>query len=235
MRRTLIVFLIALIGLSSYSSLAAQSRQRGRYRGPMIRHLKERHDLRDMGVDYSKVARFKIVSRKTTYRVGELASIDIAILNVSDKPIYFYELEYPILRLSGSDKDAKQELIHELFSELIGIVPESFRRIEPGRILNRSFYLIIGCDDDSKKEFFKARNNLNQTLNDLDAYYRGFFDQELFVNWGDACLEAKKPGTYTITAEHRNDDMVIVAPRGPKVKTAVGHMNSNALTLTIIE
>jgi hypothetical protein len=51
---------------------------------------------------------------------------------------------------------------------------------------------------------------------------------------GDGYLDAKMPGTYTITAEYSNE-LVVVTPSKLDAKTAIGTLVSAPLTITITE
>ncbi|HKA18134.1 MAG TPA: hypothetical protein VKN18_07435 [Blastocatellia bacterium] len=66
------------------------------------------------------------------------------------------------------------------------------------------------------------------------AYFKGLFDRDMFVKWGQACFAVNSSGKYTITAEQSNDT-VLVSSDSQKVKTAVGRIRSTPITITITE
>jgi hypothetical protein len=66
-----------------------------RQRVPRSNSLALAGERPDLAVDYGVTAKLKLVSRKTTYRVGEMISLDIAMLNTSDSPIYLHKLMHP--------------------------------------------------------------------------------------------------------------------------------------------
>jgi hypothetical protein len=85
-------------------------------------------------------------------------------------------------------------------------------------------------------DFNKARSEL---INKIPAgkekeYDEEIFEQNLFVTWGDRCLDIKRPGTYTIVAEVTND-YVVQSPCESNSKTAVGTIRSTPLTINIID
>lgn len=86
MRRITVMASIVLASLVTSQSLIGQS-TRGKKAQPSagLEDIKKRPDL---GVDYARVAKFKLASRKTTYRVGEMMSIDLAIMNASSTAVF---------------------------------------------------------------------------------------------------------------------------------------------------
>jgi hypothetical protein len=197
-----------------------------------IEEVKKRPDL---GVDYGRVSRFKLASRKATYRVGEMIGIDIAILNSSDAPFFIHKLERPTLELTAQDRNGAPVSINAYYTVLEGVAPDSYERVEPDRILSGTFYLLAGCDDGGLKAYFQARHNLEEEEHrggGEAVFFKGLFERDLFVNWGEACLDIKKPGKYAIIAEQQNDAVVV---SGSKVRTAVGKIRSAPLTLTITD
>ncbi|MGH9932191.1 MAG: hypothetical protein ACREA9_23565, partial [Pyrinomonadaceae bacterium] len=53
-----------------------------------------------LGVEYERVATFKLASRKTTYRIGEMISLDLAILNAAKTLVFFHKLAGPTVNLT---------------------------------------------------------------------------------------------------------------------------------------
>lgn len=61
---------------------------------PSQRKIAEARTLPHMGVEHLRVTKLKLTSRKTAYRVGEMISLDVAIMNISDDPIFLDGLTY---------------------------------------------------------------------------------------------------------------------------------------------
>ena len=234
MQRTTIITAIVLAGLMTCQSLTGQSTHRKKAQPGMgIEDLRKRPDL---GVDYAKAVKFKSASRKTTYRVGEMMSIDLAFINVSEASVFLHKLDRPSLELTVQDANGRSVSINEYYTVLEGVAPESYQRIEAGYVLSESFQLLVGCDDGNLKAYFQAREKLQEEEHrgGERIFFKGLFDRDIFVNWGQACFAIKNPGKYTITAEQSNDT-VVVSPDSPKVKTAVGRIRTTPFTITITE
>ena len=233
MRRIITIAGTVLASLLICQSLTGQSTQRKKAQPrELIEDLKRRPDL---GADYSRVAKFKLGSRKSTYHIGELISIDLAIINLSDTPVFFHDLSRPLLELNARDEKGVDVLINDYTTALEATSPKAYRQIDPGHLVFASFQLVAGCTNDLYT-FLEEMHKLDieQFGRGEAAYFKGLFERDLFVNWGQACFAVKKPGKYTMTAEQSNDT-VLVSPGRLKVKTAVGTLRSSPLTLTIVE
>src|SRR5205814_9504910 len=95
------------------------------------------------------------------------------------------------------------------------IIPSDFHFLKPGELGVDSFRLIVGC-----KSFFAALKRKDKfwktsTEDRLD------FEQNLFVDQGQACLDIKRPGVYSITAVYGNA-FVVASESGSNPKTAIG-------------
>lgn len=99
-----------------------------------------------------------------------------------------------------------------------------------------SFQLLVGCDGADLKARFQAIEKLQEEEHHGGEriFFKGLFDRDLFVNWGQACFAVKNPGRYVITAAQSNDTVLVSSDR-PKVKTAVGRIRSTPLTITITD
>jgi hypothetical protein len=175
----------------------------------------------DLAVELESVTQLKVASRKLTFHAGEMIGLDIALLNSSKRPVFFRRLSAPRINV--------QSLTGEpLRIQPYGVVeraatPSSFTLVAPNEFDTGTFQLLVGCDR-------RAFDQLKSTDQDgLTA-----FKQELFLNWGDSCLNLTRPGTYILTAEIENDYVIVSSRRG-EMKTAVGKIKSNPLKITIIE
>jgi len=189
-----------------------------------------------LGVEYSSMATFKIASRKNTYHIGEMISVDLAILSTARAPVFMHKLLVPSITLNArNDRGGGEAGIRAYTTILEGIVPQAYELLQPSEIILGSFQLLAGCNVEGLSAFAQVRNKLNEEVHQNQAnYQKGLFERDLFVNWGDACLALQQPGSFTITVEQTNDH-VIVSPCEPGIRTAVGTIRSNPLAITIIE
>lgn len=227
------MLLIVLAGSVTSQKLTGKSRQKGSDSSrESVEDLKKRPDL---GVDYARVARFKLGTRKTTYHVGEMIGIDLAIINISDTPVFFHGLNRPTLQLDARDDKGLQVSINQHTTALEATSPKSYAQIEQGHLLVASFQLLAGCTRDLDT-FLDQKNKIIQEEfgRGEPAYFKRLFQDSLFVDWRTACLSVKIPGKYTILAQQTNDT-VLISPVTPKVRTATGTIRSTPLTLTITE
>jgi hypothetical protein len=233
MQRMIIATSMMVASLATSQWLMGQSRQKqSASPGEYIEDIKKRPDL---GAGYARIAKFKLGSRKTTYRIGEIISIDLAIINISDTPLFFHELSRPGLELDAHDEKGSQVSINPYTTALEGTSPQSYLQIEPGHLMVASFQLLAGCTGDLAAFLDqKYKVTLEEFGRREPVYFKRVFDDSLFVNWGQACFDVKTRGRYTIKAEQTNDTL-LVSPKTPKVRTAVGTIHSSSLTLTIIE
>jgi hypothetical protein len=188
-----------------------------------------------LAVEYNDVSKIKLASRKTTYRVGEMINIDLAILNTASFPVFFRNLKSNALTLQVRYENEREARVYfQLYLE--GLVPQSFSLAQPNGMLIESYQILAGCNVEGLSEYETTREKIVKAL-PLNAGIddRPFFENNIFVNWGDACIRAVRPGAYTFTAEFQHDDTVVNSPCDPKAKTAVGSIRSSPLTITIIQ
>jgi hypothetical protein len=179
-----------------------------------------------LGIEYSRVAKFKLASRKTTYKLGELVSIDVAMLNTSGKPVYFRELsEHKGLKWIIHDEMGKEvKLIPYLHLDSFD-TPQSFQLIKSHQMLTNWPRYLAGCDEQAFKQ-------IADLFAEKDASTR--FENNQFHDWGWGCLKIENPGTYTISAEMKNN-MVVVSPKEPSIQTAIGMISSLPITISIVQ
>ena len=176
----------------------------------------------DLAVDYSHVARFKLAARKSTYHLGEMITLEAAMLNGSNQPIFFDKLDPQFSLYDEYGRELKVQLYGVACKSLS---PNSFELIEPNFMIAESVQLLAGFD---KKAFERFAGI------DKDKDEKRTFDNNLFVDYGSACLMIDRPGSYTIKARQRNQ-YVIESPSEPGIKTAVGTLETEPLKITIIE
>jgi hypothetical protein len=181
-------------------------------------HLVSKESRPDLAIEWQKVAKVKIVTRKEGYRVGEMINIDIAVINESESPVFFRPIDAPKLLVrdhAGRSVTTVPYVVREL-----SWTPSLFELVSQDEFLTHSFSLLAGCDT-------RAFEQINSTSNS-----RELFDKNLFLNWGDSCLQIADPGTYFITAEFVNK-MVRTSAKSA-FRTAVGSLKSEPLKITIV-
>lgn len=208
----LVVILLLLIG--ELFGMPKQQRS-----NPSAR-LGRSEDRPDLAVSYMNAAKFKLASRKTTYRLGEMISLDMALLNTTNSPVYFDRLLQPNF-LVRDRKGQAVDLVPYAIAELAP-TPDLFVLTEAGEILTKSIQVLVGCNRKSAEDM------------DPQLESKRVFERNGFVNWGDACLRVNRPGSYTIIVEQGNQRVVVSAAE-PGAKTAVGVISSTPLTITIIK
>jgi len=185
--------------------------------------------------DYSHVTALRIASRKASYRMGEMITIDLALLNVADRAVFFHKLEIPSVELRARDEVGNNVRIIPPTTILEGITRESYSIVEPGEILVKSFVMIVRCVDKDQSDHYQAMQKLNEDEREGRVQYqRGLFERNLFVNWGDGCIDVSRPGKYYVTAEVSNENVVLSKAKTQK-KTAIGTLKSGPLAVTITQ
>lgn len=215
--RILILVLLLLSFFGYRFSIGLQ--HRGFETSAQAGKLVSRESRPDLAIEWQKVARVKIVTRKETFRVGEMINIDIAVINESRRPVFFRSIDSPTLYVrdqSGRPVATVPYIIREL-----SWTPSLFELVSEGEFLSYSFPLLAGCD----KRAFEQTNSTPDS--------RELFDKNLFLNWGESCLQIADPGTYFITAEFTNK--MVRTSSTPGLRTAVGLLKSNELGITIGE
>ena len=218
-------FLITTKADSNY----AQSNMRNQS-SPEIWDFRER---RQLGIPYSDVAKLRLASRKESYRVGEMISLDLALLNISKTDVYFHRLRGAQFSLEAVDRNGAEVRVTPslVWSELV--LPESYTLVTPGQIILGSVQLLAGCNVDGASEFESAQHKLDEDVRLRGQKYdEALFDRNLFVNWGDACLGIDGPGSYRVFIEISNRH-VIASTRKSDRKTATGTLRSNPLEISI--
>jgi hypothetical protein len=177
----------------------------------------------ELGAEYSSVARFKIASRKQTYHLGEMISLDLAMLNLSKERILFYPLSAARFYIQDEKGEELRFVPYVVTAKSIG--PDGYALVEANNMVADSFSVIAGCD----RRAFDKIGSAKADVDDLSV-----FEANRFVNWGQACLDTLSPGTYVIWAEIQNT-YVIAASDKNSPKTAVGKIRSNSLEITIVK
>lgn len=204
----LIVFILFFAGLRLSEAQIIELNEKIRKMG--ISPVKYRPLLR---IDYSGAAEFKTVSRKAEYRIGELISIDMGLINISDKPINFLSLDkfaqIIIEDGKGNNIPVQPFAIADYFMS-----SANYTLLDSGEFDSASVLFVLGC---------------NTKLPHLSAP-RDVYNSNAFVSSGRGCIDVRKSGKYIIKASISND---LVVTKNEMYKTAIGQMESSPFELTI--
>ena len=172
-----------------------------------------------LAANIDDVAELKIASRKLVFQLGEMITLDVALLNRSPRPAFFRKLsDLSIVVLSSTGQTLP---IQEYGVVDRAMTSAAFVQLQPGEISVQSFHLLAGCDKRAFHQFNSTEDD------DLTVFKRG-----LFLNWGDACLPIMQPESYTLSA-HLKNSFVLLPMRSGRLRTAVGAIKSNSLEMTI--
>lgn len=213
-------FLLLLTTLSTtfyYSSIAGQQK-----RSPLretVGQVVSVDSRPTRATDWQEVAELKLVARKNTFHVGEMINVDIAMMNQSSEEIFFRSINSP--SFVATDEAGKSIAVVPYVVTEFTYTTDLFKLVRASDIETQSFALLAGCD---QRAFDQMKSNSSN---------RELFDKNLFLNWGDSCLQVAEPGTYFLTAEFKNDK-VRTSSTG-KTRTAVGTIRSAALKITIVQ
>jgi hypothetical protein len=230
MRLLSILGLFLAVNLAGTASIPAQSQ---RCQEPAkLRSLSRLKAQPNLGIDFKQFAAIKVASRKTRYRMDEIINLDIALLNQSSSPTFFRKnLSGLDVDVRAYDEDGKEVDVKTFQVSQLGYYLDSYSLLGPGLFVQGTVQLLPGCEErakfeETKNKFFEGPGS------GMSTDSKGVFEQNLFANWGDACLDIKHPGDYTIVAEVRNE-FVVVSPCEKNIKTAVGTIRSTPLKITI--
>lgn len=175
----------------------------------------------ELGAEFSEAIDFRLDSRKSIYRLGELMSLDLAMLNKSEESVFTRIPKVPNLYLQRVGGEEKVVIPYHIIDQ--AVVPELFSQLKKNWMVSQSILLLLGCQKDEHRQ-----NSSSETeQDDKKAFERGSF-----VNQGQACLPIEKLGEYIITVEVSNY-FVIVSPSEQAIKTTVGKLRSASLRITI--
>lgn len=175
----------------------------------------------ELRIEYARAARFKLASRKTTYRIGEIISLDAALLNVSGQPAYFRHPENS--EFVARDRRGNEVRVIPYVTPSVDITRTSFSLLQKDQILTNSTQLLVGCNDRVSRDVIASLGEDND---------RVVFDRNLFVNQGYGCIDVRHAGTFAVTAEESNE-YVVVSSGVSSALTVVGTIQSNYFTITV--
>lgn len=227
---------LALVTLFARNSVRSRVGQQSPCKQPELRRQVYEEGARPKSkIGYSESVRFKLGSRKTIYRRGEMITVDLAMLNTSGSPLFVHRLIGPYLRWKVHAEAGQPIPIEQNLLVLEGVSAQSFDYLTVDDFATGSFQLLAGCDIGGLRDFQEAHQKLNRDeVAGRGKSNKAVFDRDLFVSWGDACLSLTAPGTYLISAEISNE-FVIASPCEPLAKTAVGTIESTPFKIVIKE
>lgn len=172
--------------------------------------------------DVATIAKLRIFLAKDRYHSQEIVTLDLGML-VNNEVEYFFprDLKARIIVLDNQGRRVPIESIYAVDD------PPVFER-QKRTILKGSYTLLLGCEnqimrsiDDSAKFVF-------------DENVETLFEKNLFRTLPKACIDFKNASELRIFAEFEND-LVVVPAKRESIKTAVGKVASNILSLKVIE
>lgn len=172
-----------------------------------------------LAVNYSSNVKFKLASRKAQYRVNELISLDVAMLNVYRDDLYFLRLErFVNLKVSGENNIPVPIRPHGVLDFLASA--DNYELVKKEDYMSARILLTIGCEKEDRQ---MSNPPLVVTL----------FENAAFVNRGRGCIDVVRPGRYLITATVENK--LVVSHRRQTNLTAVGRIESEPLEITVLD
>jgi hypothetical protein len=174
-----------------------------------------------MTINYSAAVEFKAISRKKEYRIGELISVDLAMLNKTENPLYFLDLEdFTMI----SVRDIKGNSVSAGDYGSPPLRAPSFSLLNKGEYTSAHIFYLLTCKDIKEADSYNADNNFNVSMEKE-------FNDNRFTFLSRGCIDIKKPGKYFITMTIYNS----LTAKDKTKKTAIGEMESTPLEITIIE
>ena len=167
---------------------------------------------------YEAVARFRLASRKTTYRLGELISVDFALLNYSKESLFILSDFSPSFRVLSKSGNEVHVIPYGIFERVVDA--SSYTLTEPNDFIVKSSLILVGCDAEAFRGDVVGSKSVD------------LFNQNRFVSRGSACLQIERAGTYLISAEITNS-LVVLSSEGPNARTTVGAIRSNTLRVLV--
>jgi hypothetical protein len=211
-----LVLCLSLIMIQSGSIMDGARHTQVSDNKPMVQRAESHPDL---VAKFDEVAELKIASRKSVFHVGEMITLDVALLNTSTRPIFVRKLSE--LHVGVLNSVGQTQLVQEYGVADRALLPTSFVQLQSGEIIVRSFQLLAGCDKRAFAQFASTEDD------DLTVFNKG-----LFLNWGDACLPTTQSEAYTVSVQLKNS-FVLLSASTHKSRTAVGAIKSNSLEMTV--
>ena len=169
-----------------------------------------------LAVEYSSTTKLKLASRKLVYRLDEMITVDIAVLNDSAEALYIPIPDYPDISVKNNSGFRVEARLNTIFRPL---TPELYALVPPGEVVTHVLQASVGCEPASGR------------MATTDG--RARFESGSFVFVGRGCIKMDQPGSYEISAELHNESVVVHSQS--RIKTVVGTIKSEPLTITVVE
>ena len=180
-------------------------------------------------IDKEKI-KSKTATRKKIYKVGELLSLDLAILNLSGEPIFFPNA--PTTRIIVDVFDANNNYAGPFYYEtMLGDTSRSFSKVYPNEIFTETINLLVGCEESDKLMNRKVEILQATELNKVDKRGIKLLEENAFVSMGEGCLKISKPGNYKVSVKIENKNKLVLTET--KERTFVGKIELDDLFITI--
>jgi hypothetical protein len=204
----LVVALLVSLFVHELAAIVAVSQATSSQERTRLARFEDRPKL---GVNISKVARLRMSVDKTVYRSGDVVKLELSQMNISSEPSYFLKLGNVAVFSSDKLGNVTQGIPMTGVIEVMPVA-QTYAALNPGEAFSSTRQLLPECD----------RPSFERTNAHLTPIEKGFF----------LCLDLKRPGRYTIYCEITNW-FVLVTPDMTIVRTAVGTLRSNPVTITV--
>lgn len=164
----------------------------------------------DLTVIISSVAKLKIGLRKKAYRLGEMLTVDAAILSTTESPVFVPSIKS--VSIFVGDKIIPYSITYRT---------TALSRMAPRELETVSVSYVIGCSETPFKILTAKNTGLGST---------SVFENDLFVSWGQGCINVTDKTSLKIHAELSNEQ-VVISDDSSNTKSAVGRLNSPALEI----
>ena len=175
----------------------------------------------------------RISSRKRTYRMGEMLTLDVAVRNVGDEPIFAGLVAKDDLSISVVYPDGKEAFLKPYVDSFRLWSVDDYIILEGGEMTIGSVDYLVGCGDAEYKRTLNREADVHElSSTDPAKYWQAIFEEDLYASWGYGCLDVREPGKVTLVCE-RMCDRVLISSTRPRVRSAIGTIQSQPLTFEI--
>lgn len=235
---TLSVVLIFCFSLSTIGQVTTKGKKRDCLTPSKSRYLgqpKYWKAATKLKFENRNVLKFKLASRKEFYRLGEMATVDLALLNGASEPLFFLAPSPSTVRLIATNKSGNSITIGMFEVPLIGYTSNMIDLVNVGDISIGHLQLLIGCK--SSHDYLRKKAQILQEtgFENISNRDRRTFEENAFLYLGDGCLDVSSTGKYELSAILENEGYVVSSECEPNIKTFIGEIESTPLTIQIVE
>jgi hypothetical protein len=138
-----------------------------------------------------------------------------------------------MLELKLTDSGGRAITVGRYQVSELGASTEMYSVLNPGFYTTGRMNILVGCSmrDSYIRRLNEKRNNLLTTKAAID---KAFFEESLFVSWGDMCIDAQQDGEYKLSVELKDGEYVVFFPDCPNnTKTFTGKLLSNPFQINL--